>query len=196
MKLPYLLLTVVIFLLPGDAQGQTWALPAQLDDSNTAVSFEVDSTFHLVQGKTSQISGTVRQAKRDDPLAIEVDLSIPVRSFNTDWDLRDEELAKVMAAADFPSVRFTSNHLHENCHPARLRNDGHCTGTLEGTLTIRDVTQPVSLPVEITRENGRDLISGKLTVSWADYHVEDPSILIAKLAPVVTISYSTEIPVR
>jgi hypothetical protein len=46
------------------------------------------------------------------------------------------------------------------------------------------------------REGNRDKISGKLTIAWAEYNVQDPSILIAKLDPSVTIAYSTEVPLR
>lgn len=178
------------------ALAETWSLPANISDSNTSVTFEVDSTFHLVQGKTSRISGSIKQADPADPLSISVDLSIPVDSFDTDWDSRDEKMLKVMAADIFKSVRFTSTKLNESCHPARLRQQRHCSGTLEGVLTIRDVSKPVSLPVEIFRDKDRDRISGKLVVLWAEYKVEDPSILIAKLHPSVSIAYSTEVPLR
>jgi polyisoprenoid-binding protein YceI len=176
--------------------GQSWKLPHQINDSNTNVTFEVDSTFHLVQGKTSGITGSVKQSDTSDPLSIEVDLAIPVASFDTDWDSRDEKLAHVMAAQEFQTVIFKSSRLSPSCHPLRIAHEQRCTGTLEGTLTIRDVTKPVSLPAEIVREGNRDKISGKLTIAWAEYNVQDPSILIAKLDPSVTIAYSTEVPLR
>lgn len=192
----YLLIALRTAIISTSAAAQSWVLPAQLNDSNTTVSFEVDSTWHLVEGTTSKISGFVRQRDPTDPLSIEVDLVVPVASFDTDWDARDEKLAFVMAADRFAQVRFRSSKLTANCHPLTIKRDGRCSGSLEGTLTMRDVTLPVSLPVEIMRSGSKDTISGKLTLEWADYHVEDPSILIAKLDSAVTIAYSTEIPLR
>ncbi len=179
-----------------NAQGEAWELPAALHDGNTTVSFEVDSTFHLVRGKTKGISGTIKQANPTDSLSIEVDLAIPVSGFDTDWGSRDEKLRKVMAAEQFAVVRFHSTRLHESCHPLRVKAQRRCTGALDGILTIRDVSKPVSLPVEVIREGARDRISGTIAIQWAEYHVEDPSILIAKLAPTVTIRYATEVPLR
>ena len=193
---PPLLATLLTALLTSNAAAQSWALPAQLNDSNTHISFVVDSTWHLVEGTTSKIAGTVRQRDSSDPLSIEVDLVLPVASLDTDWDARDEKLAEVMAAEQFSEIRFRSSKLSADCHPLKLKNDRRCTGSLEGALTIRDVTLPVSLPVQIVRSENKDTISGELTLEWADYHVEDPSILIAKLDPTVTIAYSTEIPLR
>ncbi len=194
--LPFFLAASLAAITPDLASAQSWSLPAQLNDLNTAVSFEVDSTWHLVQGTTSNVTGSVRQQDPADPLSIEVDLTIPVASFDTDWDARDEKLTVVMAAEQFAQVHFRSTRLSADCHPLKVKNDGRCSGFLQGFLTIRDVTLPVSLPVEIVRSGNSDTITGKLTLQWADYHVEDPSILIAKLDPTVTIAYSTEVPLR
>lgn len=191
-----LLLSLLGLCGPGPCYAESWALPAEVNDTNTTVSFEVDSTFHKVVGTTSGLSGSIVQSDPHDPLSIHVDMSIPVSSFDTDWDARDEKLAAVMGATLFREVRFSSTKLHENCHPIRLRSAGHCAGTLEGTLTIRDVSKQVALPIEIVRHGEKDIISGRLTIDWAEYHVEDPSILIAKLDPSVTILYSTQIPLR
>ena len=38
-------------------------------------------------------------------------------------------------------------------------------------------------------------MEGSLPIQWADFNVEDPSILIAKLDPTVTITYRTVIPI-
>jgi len=193
--LPSLIAALMPFYAPVVC-AEDWSLPATMGDSNTSVNFEVDSTFHLVQGKTSGVSGSIKQADPSDPLSIAVDLTIPVESFNTDWSSRDEKMRTVMAADTYKIVRFASTRLHQDCHPARVRQQRRCSGTLDGTLTIRGVSKPVSLPVQIVREKDRDRISGSISIAWADYNVEDPSILIAKLDPSVTIAYSTEVPLR
>jgi hypothetical protein len=61
---------------------------------------------------------------------------------------------------------------------------------------MRDVSKEVALPVSITKEADRYVISGAIPVRWAEYNIEDPSILIAKLDPVVTISYETKVPLK
>ncbi len=178
------------------AVADTWSLPSQLNDTNTKVSFVVDSTWHTVNGTTKDLSGSVVLKDKHDPLSIVVDLKIQVKTFDTDWDSRDEMLQECMASETYPVASFTSTRLSENCKPAIIDISGKCSGTLTGIITMRDVSKEVALPVSITKEQNSYLISGSLPVTWADYNIEDPSILIAKLDPIVTISYETKVPLK
>lgn len=178
------------------AKADTWKLPSPLDDSNTKVSFIVDSTWHTVNGTTKNLNGSVVLRDKNDPLSIVVDLKIQVKTFDTDWDSRDEKLQECMASDVYPVASFISTRLSDSCKPALLDISGKCSGTLTGTLTMRDVSKEVALPVSITKEADRYVISGAIPVRWAEYNIEDPSILIAKLDPVVTISYETKVPLK
>jgi polyisoprenoid-binding protein YceI len=192
-------LATLISILPvasQRAQGDTWNLPSALNDSNTKVSFVVDSTWHTVNGTTKHLNGSVVLKDKNDPLSIVVDLKIQVKTFDTDWDSRDEKLQECMASDTYPMASFTSTRLSENCKPTVIDIAGKCSGTLTGILTMRDVSKEVALPVSITKEQNSYLISGTLPVTWADYNIEDPSILIAKLDPIVTISYETKVPLK
>jgi polyisoprenoid-binding protein YceI len=186
----------VVPAAPRGAVADTWNLPSPLNDSNTKVSFVVDSTWHTINGTTKDLKGSVVLKDKSDPLSIVVDLKIQVKTFDTDWDSRDEKLQECMASDIYPVASFTSTRLSENCKPTVLDIAGKCSGTLTGILTMRDVSKQVALPVSITKERDSYLISGALPVTWADYNIEDPSILIAKLDPVVTISYQTKIPLK
>lgn len=178
------------------ANADTWKLPSPLDDSNTKVSFMVDSTWQTVNGTTKNLNGSVVLRDKNDPLSIVVDLKIQVKTFDTDWDSRDEKLQECMASDVYPVASFISTRLSDSCKPALLDIAGRCSGTLTGTLTMRDVSKEVALPVSITKEADRYVISGAIPVRWAEYNIEDPSILIAKLDPVVTISYETKVPLK
>lgn len=178
------------------ANADTWKLPSPLDDSNTKVSFMVESTWQTVNGTTKNLNGSVVLRDKNDPLSIVVDLKIQVKTFDTDWDSRDEKLQECMASDVYPVASFISTRLSDSCKPALLDIAGRCSGTLTGTLTMRDVSKEVALPVSITKEADRYVISGAIPVRWAEYNIEDPSILIAKLDPVVTISYETKVPLK
>jgi polyisoprenoid-binding protein YceI len=183
-----------IAAVPRPAEADTWKLPSPLNDSNTKVSFVVDSTWHTVNGTTKNLNGSVVLLDKDDPLSIGVDLKIQVKTFDTDWDSRDEKLQECMASDIYPVASFTSRRLSDSCRPALIDAAGKCSGTLTGILTMRDVSKEVALPVSITKGQDSYLISGSLPVTWAEYNIEDPSILIAKLDPVVTLSYETKVP--
>jgi len=184
------------FFIMRSVAADTWNLPSLLNDSNTVVSFVVDSTFHTIHGTTKNLEGGVHLKDKHDPLSIVVDLTIQVKTFDTDWDSRDEKLQECMASDVFPIASFTSRRLSDSCKPVVIDITGRCSGTLAGTLTMRDVSREVELPVEIVKEKASYLISGSLPVQWADYNIEDPSILIAKLDPTVIISYQTRVPLK
>jgi polyisoprenoid-binding protein YceI len=180
----------------GAARADTWNLPSSLNDSNTKVSFMVDSTWSEVNGTTKDLSGSVALRDRNDPLSIVVDLKIQVKTFDTDWDSRDEQLQECMASETYPIASFVSTRLSDSCKPTIIDIAGKCSGTLTGTITMRDVSKEVALPVIITKERDNYLISGDLPLKWAEYNIEDPSILVAKLDPIVTISYETKVPLK
>ena len=178
------------------ARADTWNLPATLDDSNTTVSFVVDSTWHTVNGTTKDLVGSISLKDKHDPLSVVVDIAIQVRTFDTDWDTRDEKLQECMAAETYPLASFVSRRLSDSCKPTVIDIAGRCSGTLTGVITMRDVSKEVELPVEITKERDFYSIKGTLPLQWADYNIEDPSILIAKLDPTVIISYQTRVPLK
>lgn len=186
---------LVLLTGPGPTHAESWKLPAKLDDSNTTVTFVVDSTWHTVQGSTKGVTGDVILRDPKDPLSIVATIKFPVRLFNTDGESRDEKLQKVMASGLFPDVTFTSSRLSPSCAPKLLSATGRCEGALHGTLRIRDVQRQVDLPILIAEEGEQFVMEGSLPIQWADFNVEDPSILIAKLDPTVTITYRTVIPI-
>lgn len=189
-------LFALLFLTPSHANADTWNLPINLNDSNTTITFVVDSTFHTVHGTTRNIAGAVKLRDNKDPLSIQAELSIPVALFNTDSESRDKRLREIMAENLFPAVSLVATRLSENCTPENITTTKPCEGEMRGTLTIRDVTKEVRLPASVSRDLDSYTIKGQLPLTWSEYNVEDPSILIARLNPTVTISYETHIPVR
>jgi|Wag4MinimDraft_19_1082662.scaffolds.fasta_scaffold61558_1 polyisoprenoid-binding protein YceI len=175
-----------LFMILGLTLVTAWPPVTAVNDSNAKVSFEVDSTWHLIEGMTSGVSGEIRI----DPQArLTGSISVPVAKFDTDGESRDERLREVMAAEQFPKVVVTFDNVSLGCLPADAANDGGCSGTLPARLTIRDVTKDVVLPFTVSNEEGIAVVKGRLSLHWSDYGVEDPSILIAKLDPTVTVGY-------
>lgn len=178
------------------ARADTWSLPSNINDSNTKVSFVVDSTWHTINGTTKDLDGSIGLSDKNDPLSIVVDLKIRVKTFDTDWDSRDDKLQECMASETYPIVTFVSRRLSQSCKPTVIDIAGRCTGTLTGVITMRDISKEAELPVSIVKQGDFYTISGSIPLQWADYNIEDPSILIAKLDPIVTISYQTKVPLK
>jgi len=103
------------------------------------------------QGQSFEGSfGTFTAKIMFDPAALEsalVDVSIPVESISTGAPMRDDELPKPewFDVKTFPLAHFTANKFTASAeHPGDYVADG--------TLTIRDVSQPLALPFTLVIE--------------------------------------------
>lgn len=172
------------------AETSPFNLPAQLDDSNTKVSFKVDSTWHLIEGEVRGITGSAEIRDPKDPLSVTAKISFPLSGFSTNRESRDERLREVMASTEYPQVTFEILEFHPSCGAALLTSDIECPGTIVGNLKIRTTSQKVTLPTVFSKREGKYSVKGSYPIIWAEYGVEDPSILVAKLDPTVTVTFS------
>jgi len=121
--------------IPGYVAG-TWVI----DTVHSDVSFQVR---HLgvskVRGTFDEFEGTVVTA--EDPLASTVNAVIQAASVSTRNKTRDEHLHQddFLNVERFPTLTFASTGL-------RVEDDEFL---LDGDLTIRDVTRPVTLDLEL-----------------------------------------------
>lgn len=177
------------------AQAEPWNLPKTLSDSNCKVGFAVDTTWHMVHGKTSALSGRAWLDNSADYKTVRAQITIPVKSFDTDDNSRDKELRKVMDEAKFPNVNLELNSVAGLCDPAGLlAAQSTCSGQLHAVLTIRDVKKEIEAPYKISLKDGSYTVEGSFKVRWADFGVEDPSIFIARVNKDVEISYQVALP--
>jgi polyisoprenoid-binding protein YceI len=120
----------------------TW----QIDTAHSSVNFSVRHMMVAkVRGRFNSFSGTITVG--DDQLASSVEASIDVDSLETRDDSRDAHLRSpdFFDAASFPTMTFRSTSV-------RSAGDEY---ELVGDLTIKDVTRPVTLDLEVGG-SGRD----------------------------------------
>lgn len=167
-----------------------WFLPRKLSDQNTEVRFEVDSTWHLVEGTVTNFTGEAHLEDPTDPTSVTLQLRFSVSNFDTKNSMRDRKMKRVMAAQQFPFVYFKAQGLTKKCTPALVLRDGSCSDSLTGELTILSTKKTVTLPISIkTAEKDSFFVKGEASFRWEEYGVKDPSILIARLDPVVTVFF-------
>lgn len=179
--------------LYADTSAARWHLPQDLDDGNVTIEFELDTTWHTVHGKTSLIKGNASLADEKDPTTVKVEVQLPVSKFDTGGSMRDSELREVMASDYFPFVVFEVMRLMRGCTPAVVLERGQCADELDGMLRIRDKRSPTTIPVVIKRDGDGFAIVGKTDIRWADFGVEDPSMLIARVKPIVTVHFEVHL---
>ena len=114
----------------------TW----QVDTAHSSANFSVRHLgLSKVRGYFETVSGALELA--DDPTRSSIRIEIDASSINTNNSDRDAHLK----SADFLDVQ---NHPTLTFESTRIAHDGADDWTLEGELTIRGVTKPVTLDVE------------------------------------------------
>ncbi len=128
-------LTTPVGALPGYVAG-TW----DIDPVHSEVSFLVrHMVVSKVRGRFNEFEGTI--VTGEDPLASSVRATIAAGSVDTNQEQRDAHVrsADFLDAEAHPTITFVSRALRPNGD----------TFVLEGDLTIRGVTRPVSLDLEL-----------------------------------------------
>jgi len=121
--------------IPGYVAG-TW----DIDPVHSHIGFEARHMFvSKVRGRFGTFEGQIITAA--DPLQSSAALTVQMNSVTTGNQTRDDDLRSdnFFAAATYPVMTYRS---------AGIRRDGHHY-VIDGELTIRGVTQPVSLRFEV-----------------------------------------------
>jgi polyisoprenoid-binding protein YceI len=112
-----------------------------VDSSHSHVEFAVRHLMiATVKGRFGEVSGTLH-GDEDDLANASIELTIPVSSIDTREAQRDAHLrsADFFEAETYPAIHFRST---------RISKAGENRFQVEGHLTIRDVTKPITLTVE------------------------------------------------
>ena len=191
LKVSSLVVSVLIFC--GSSLAQSWNLPVEISPANTDVRFEVDSTWHMIHGTAGRPRGRAALADPANPASVMVDLFFPVRELNTENSRRDTRMREVLAESSYPEIEVHLKTLGTGCE--RLyTSEGTCRAELPGVMKIRGVERPLVLDCTVERNAGGIQVSGEYTFSWADFGVEDPSIIVARLNKNVRILYTVKLP--
>ena len=137
----------------------------QIDPTHSVVEFQVR---HLglakVRGRFNTFSGTIQID--DDPVDSRVDVTIDAASIDT----RDEKRDAHLRSPDFLDV---GEHPTLEFHSTTVRLDGE-DPRVEGLLTVRGVTRPVTLDVEFEGATGDPWGNERIGVSaTTDVNRED-----------------------
>ncbi|MBZ5857495.1 YceI family protein [Flavihumibacter profundi] len=131
------ILAVVAIFLAGTVSAQTkW----KVDKVHSSVRFSVTHmTISEVEGTFKTWDGTIENTKPDFTDA-KIAFTIDVNSITTENENRDNHLKSddFFNAAKFPAIKFEST---------TMQSLGNNKYKLNGNLTIRDITKPVSFDV-------------------------------------------------
>jgi polyisoprenoid-binding protein YceI len=122
-----------------------------LDTAHTRIAFAARAMVSRVRGHFGEFEGTAR-LDGDDPSKSAVQLTIQANSVQTRNQLRDDHLRDhFLDCGRYPLITFTSTRV--------VQADGS-TFQVTGGLTIRGVTKPVTVDLEL---------SGATTDPWGSF---------------------------
>jgi polyisoprenoid-binding protein YceI len=166
-----------LVVLPGGAAGQDSATARvaswTVDRSHSQVGFVVRHFFTPVRGKFDTVQVAL-SFDPDHPAAGSVEATIQTASVNTGHPRRDNDLrsANFFEVATYPTITFRSS---------AVRVTGPDEYVATGTLTIRDVSKEIELPIRFlgrqtmpTRDGGSREVAGfeaSLTIDRRDFGV-------------------------
>ena len=140
----------------------------ELDLAHTAVEFVARHILTKVRGRFTDFSGWIDMAEPIEESSVHVE--VKTASIQTNTEQRDEHLKSddFLNVEKWPVMTFTSTG---------VRHTGGDTFELDGDLTIRDVTRPVTLTGEYlgtdTNPYGKTVLAAtaKTTLEREDWNV-------------------------
>lgn len=120
-------------------------------------------------GRTGDVSGGFTVA---GTTVSDIRAEVQVATITSDSTFRDGRFAgSIMDTATFPTATFTAPQATLPSEPA----DGETvTVPVAGELTLKGVTRPVSVDLQVQRSGGQVQILGSVPVVFADYGIETP----------------------
>lgn len=164
----------------------------RIDPATARVRFELPATLHRVHGRSDEVSGAVLLRRGEDGYDLEGSVRIPAVSLHTGNARRDRRmLAESLLAAVHPDILFEPRRLRAlESEPAV---PGRGSFRLEGDLSVRGVSRPVALRLEVASAGGRLLVDGETELAWADFGVPDPSFLLVRIAKRLSVGIHVEL---
>jgi polyisoprenoid-binding protein YceI len=143
-----------------------------------------------VKGKSTSLHAQAVVERGPDGLRLEkVEAVLPVKSIVTGLSLRDEHMRRyIFTTGDgqTPDLRFEA--AGAACTPQSGRS-GEFTCQVAGTLTLRGMARPFSIPLKVKAENAAFRATGESIVKLSDYGIQQPSQFGVKTANEIQLHF-------
>lgn len=92
-----------------------------------------------------------------------------------------------------PEIILIIDSIAPNCSPEIALTAEGCSLSTQSRLNVKGIERSLKLSAKLTFTDDCYTVTGKVSFYWPEFEIEDPSILIAKLDPEVTVSYTVRI---
>ena len=165
-------LIIILFFQVAFAQG----VPVTIDADQSFISYDGRHPAHNWTGVSKEIKGSFIFDK-DNPTASNVDLFVPVFSFDSKNSNRDSNMLDVIEDYFYPTVSFTSAGI------IKQENQYY----IKGLLFFHGIKKEITIPVNFTLDDKKIKVDADFSISLTDYKIKRPSLLTIKMKDDITI---------
>ena len=167
-------LIIILFFQVVFAQG----VPVTIDVEQSFISYDGRHPAHNWTGVSKEIKGSFIFDK-DNPTASNVDIFVPVFSFDSKNSNRDSNMLDVIEDYFYPTVSFTSSEITKE-------DNGYL---ITGTLFFHGVKKEITIPVNLILDDKKIIVDADFSVSLSDYEIKRPSLLTIKMKDDISIKF-------
>ncbi|TDE10142.1 YceI family protein [Jiangella asiatica] len=161
----------------------TWSI-ADGSEAGYRVDEVLNGQDNTVVGRTSEVTGEVTVAGGD---ATAAEVTVDMASITTDSGSRDGQFrGPIMQTDDFPTSTFT---LTEPVPLDELDGSGPVSITATGDLTVRDVTQPIEIQLDLQLVGEEVQVAGSAQITFADFEVDPPNLGFVRVEDEGTVEF-------
>jgi polyisoprenoid-binding protein YceI len=165
-------LIIILFFQVAFAQG----VPVTIDIEQSFISYDGRHPAHNWTGVSKEIKGSFIFDK-DNPTASNVDLFVPVFSFDSKNSNRDSNMLDVIEDYFYPTVSFTSSEI--------LKEENQYY--IKGLLFFHGIKKEITIPVNFILDDKKIKVDADFSISLTDYKIKRPSLLTIKMKDDITI---------
>lgn len=158
-----------------------WAAPIEFSArAGGGLGFVGESSAGRVVGRVDVFTASL------DLQAGSGSLVVDPASLNTGLGPRDQHmLVYALDVVNNPELRFDVQAATRADHRAEVEGQW----SLTGTLSLHGVALPVTVPVTVSRDGAQLRLQGEVPLNLADFGIPDPSVVIARFAPAVNVTF-------
>lgn len=168
----------------------------KFNNKDGKITFDLSTNVHPVKANVEKFKGFLNVKSSDEKNIDSVNgsLEIDTRSITTSISMCDARMkSETLSVSKYPKIIFKVSDV--NVVSNKLSSDNTINLKLIGNLTIRNTSKKIEVPVKVTVANDKEsaIVEGSYKVNFNDFNVPDPSVLIAKVDPVINLSFKLNV---
>ena len=167
-------LIIILFFQAAFAQG----VPVTIDIEQSFISYDGKHPAHNWTGVSKEIKGSF-VFDSNNPTSSNVDLFVPVFSFDSKNSNRDSNMLDVIEDYFYPTVSFTSSGI------IKQENQYY----IKGLLFFHGIKKEITIPVNFTLDDKKIKVDADFSISLTDYKIKRPSLLTIKMKDDIAIKF-------